>query len=64
MQTFYKVFLVLFIAIIAVNLYAFDYRTDFRSEDNMKFIISIAFGIIGIALLFVLNTWSKIKVKK
>lgn len=63
MRTFYKVFLVAFIVIIAVNLYAFDWYTDFRSEDNMKFIFSITFGIIGIALLFVLNTWSKIGVK-
>lgn len=63
MKKFYKVFLILFIVIIAINLYAFDWNGDFLSEDNQKFIFSIAFGVIGVALLFVLNTWSKIGVK-
>ncbi|WP_292010351.1 hypothetical protein [Chryseobacterium sp.] len=64
MQKFYKVFLVLFIVIIGVNLYAMDWKSDILSEDNLKFVFSIASGIIGVILLFVLNTWSKIGVKK
>lgn len=65
MKGVYKFFLVLFIVIIAVNLYAFNWRAqDYFNEDNLKIIFSIAFGIIGVILLFVLNTWSKIGVKK
>lgn len=65
MQKFYKVFLILFVVIIGINLYAIDWHSnDFLSEDNQKFIFSAAAGIIGVILLLVLNTWSKIGVKK
>ncbi|WP_027385866.1 hypothetical protein [Chryseobacterium gregarium] len=64
MQKFYKVFLVLFIIFIAINLYALDWQTDILSEDNLKFVFSIACAVIGLILLFVMNTWSKIGVKK
>ncbi|MBK1897492.1 hypothetical protein [Chryseobacterium paridis] len=64
MQKFYKVFLVLFIIFIAINLYALDWQSEVLSEDNLKFVFSIASAAIGLILLFVLNTWSKIGVKK
>ncbi|ANF51799.1 MULTISPECIES: hypothetical protein [Chryseobacterium] len=64
MQKFYKVFLVLFIVFIAINLYALDWQSDVLSEDNLKFVFSIASAVIGLVLLFVLNTWSKIGLKK
>ncbi|MFC7346192.1 hypothetical protein ACFQO9_05580 [Chryseobacterium zhengzhouense] len=66
MQKFYKVFLIVFIVIIAINGYALSRNlgAELTSEDNMKFLISIACGLLGIALLFILNTWSKIGVKK
>ncbi|WP_370897009.1 hypothetical protein [Chryseobacterium gossypii] len=64
MQKFYKVFLVLFIVFIAINLYALDWQADILSEDNLKFVFSIASAVIGLILLFVLDTWSKIGVKK
>lgn len=64
MQKFYKVFLVVFIVFIAINLYALDWQSDILSEDNLKFVFSIAAGVIGLILLFVLHTWSKIGVKK
>jgi uncharacterized membrane protein len=64
MQKFYKVFLVLFIVFIAINLYALDWQSEILSEDNLKFVFSIASAVIGLILLFVLNTWSKIGVKK
>jgi len=64
MQKFYKVFLVLFIVFIAVNLYALDWQSDVLSEDNLKFVFSIASAVIGLILLFVLDTWSRIGVKK
>lgn len=63
MQKFYKVFLILFIVFIAINLYALDWQSEVLSEDNLKFVFSIASAVIGLILLFVLNTWSKIGVK-
>ncbi|CEJ71448.1 MULTISPECIES: hypothetical protein [Chryseobacterium] len=64
MQKFYKVFLVVFIVFIAINLYALDWQTDLLSEDNLKFVFSIASAVIGLILLFVLDTWSRIGAKK
>ncbi|KMQ69521.1 hypothetical protein ACM39_00170 [Chryseobacterium sp. FH2] len=64
MQKFYKVFLVLFIVFIAINLYALDWQSEILSEDNLKFVFSIASAVIGLILLFVLETWSRIGVKK
>ncbi|UPQ75603.1 MULTISPECIES: hypothetical protein [Chryseobacterium] len=64
MQKFYKVFLVVFLVFIAINLYALDWQTDLLSEDNLKFVFSAASALIGIILLFVMNTWSKVGVKK
>ena len=64
MQKFYKVFLVLFIVFIAINLYALDWQSDILSEDNLKFVFSIASAAIGLILLFVMNTWSEIGVRK
>ncbi|KPH10982.1 MULTISPECIES: hypothetical protein [Chryseobacterium] len=64
MQKFYKVFLVLFVVFIAVNLYALDWQSEVLSEDNLKFVFSIASAVIGLVLLFVLDTWSRIGVKK
>lgn len=64
MQRFYKVFLVILLVIIAVNLYAFDYRSEIMSEDNSKVVFSVATAIIGLILLYVMHTWSKIGLKK
>ncbi|MCU7614922.1 hypothetical protein N0B16_10775 [Chryseobacterium sp. GMJ5] len=64
MQKFYKVFLVVFIVFIAINLYALDWNSEILSEDNLKFVFSIAAAALGVILLLVLNTWSKIGVKK
>ncbi|MDQ1161227.1 hypothetical protein QE422_001595 [Chryseobacterium sp. SORGH_AS 447] len=64
MQKFYKVFLVVFIVFIAINVYALDWQSDMLSEDNSKFVFSIASAVIGLMLLFVMNTWSKIGIKK
>ena len=64
MQKFYKVFLIVFVIIIGINVYAIDFNTDLLSEDNLKFVFSIVAGVIGLILLFVMNTWSKIGVRK
>ncbi|KNB61453.1 MULTISPECIES: hypothetical protein [Chryseobacterium] len=64
MQKFYKVFLIVFIVVIAINIYAIDWNSEISSEDNIKYVISIIAGVIGLFVLFILNTWSKIGVKK
>ncbi|KIC63613.1 hypothetical protein JI747_010555 [Chryseobacterium sp. RG1] len=64
MQKFYKVFLIVFVIIIGINVYAIDFNTDLLSEDNLKFVFSIGAGVIGLILLFVMNTWSKVGVRK
>ncbi|MEN4759903.1 MULTISPECIES: hypothetical protein [unclassified Chryseobacterium] len=64
MQKFYKVFLILFIVFIAINLYALDWQSDILSEDNLKFVFSIASAVIGLIVLFVMETWSRVGVKK
>ncbi len=64
MQTLYKVFLVLFVIFIGFSLYAIDWNLGFMHEENSKFVLSLAAGILGIILVFVLNTWSKLSVKK
>lgn len=64
MQTIYKVFLILFIIFIAANLYFFQWDLGFWHEENTKFIMSIGAALVGILLVYVLNTWSKLSAKK
>ena len=64
MKTFYKVFLVLFIIFIGINIYAIDWRSGFFDEDNTKFIFSISAGILGVIVVYILHTWSNLAEKK
>ncbi len=64
MKTFYKVFLVLFIIFIAINVYALDWRSDLFDEDNIKHVFSLAAGILGLIVVFILNSWSKLAERK
>lgn len=64
MKTFYKIFLVIFIVFLGLNLYAIDWHLGFMHEENTKFLFSIAAALIGLILVFVLNTWSKLGAKK
>ncbi|MDR6459652.1 uncharacterized membrane protein (DUF485 family) [Chryseobacterium vietnamense] len=66
MKKFYKVFLVLFIVFITINLYAINWQaTDILGdEDNIRFAVSAGAAAIGLILLFVMDTWSRIGVKK
>lgn len=64
MKTIYKVFLVLFIILIAVNLYMIEWSLGFFHNENAKFIIPLGAGFIGLFLVIVLNTWSKLSTSK
>lgn len=64
MKIFYQIFLVLFVIFIGVNLYAINWRLGIMHEDNTKFVMSISAAVLGIILVFVLNTWSRLSAKK
>lgn len=64
MQTVYKVFLILFVVFIAVILYGLNWNLGFMHEENSALVFSIAAAVLGIMLVFVLNTWSKLSQKK
>ncbi|UJF28862.1 hypothetical protein L0B70_08280 [Kaistella sp. 97-N-M2] len=64
MQRFYKIFLVLFVIFIAFNLYMMEWDLGFWHEENSKFILSMSAGILGIIVVFVLNTMSKLGAPK
>ena len=63
MTTFYKVFLVLFIIFLGINLYAIDWNLGFMHSGNNKFLFSIVASIIGILVTLVMNTWKKLSQK-
>lgn len=60
MQLYYKIFLVLFLVFIGVNLYAIDWSLGFLHGENTKFIFSISAAIIGLILVFVMHNWRKL----
>ncbi len=63
MQRFYKIFLVLFIVFIAINLYVIEWNLGFWDEENSKFILSMSAAVLGIIVVFVLHTMSRLAVK-
>lgn len=64
MQTIYKIFLVVFAVLIAVNIYAIDWELGILHSENTKYIFSIVAGIVGVLVVYILNTWSKLPSKK
>lgn len=63
MQRFYKIFLVLFIVFIAINLYVIEWNLGFWDEENSKFILSMSAAVLGIIVVFVLHTMSRLGIK-
>ena len=63
MQRFYKIFLVLFIVFIAINLYVIEWNLGFWDEENSKFILSMSAAVLGIIVVFVLHTMSRLAIK-
>ncbi|AZI34202.1 hypothetical protein [Kaistella carnis] len=64
MQLFYKVFLALFVIFIGFNLYVMDWDLGFWHEENAKFILSMSAAVLGIIVVFVLNTMSRLSSAK
>ena len=63
MQRFYKIFLVLFIVFIAINLYVIEWNLGFWDKENSKFILSMSAAVLGIIVVFVLHTMSRLGIK-
>ena len=63
MQLFYKIFLALFIAFIGINLYVMEWNLGFWDEENSKFILSMSAAVLGIIVVFVLHTMSRLGLK-
>ena len=63
MKTVYKVFLIVFILIIAINLYGIQWHLGFMHEDNTINIFSLDAAIMGLLVVFVLDSWSKLSSK-
>lgn len=64
MQTVYKIFLVLFIIFIGINIYAINWNIGFFHPENTTYLFSAAAGILGTILAFALNMWSKLSTRK
>ena len=64
MQLFYKIFLALFVIFIGFNLYVMEWDLGFWHEENSKFILSISAAIVGIIVVFVLHSMSRLTAKK
>ncbi|WP_300674109.1 hypothetical protein [Soonwooa sp.] len=64
MQLFYKIFLVLFVVFIGINLYGINWSNNMLDEENAKFVFSIAASIIGIIVVYIMSTWQKVGIKK
>lgn len=64
MKKIYKISLVLLVILIGLSFYGIDWQLGFLHQENTKYIASIVSGFLGMILIFILNTWSKISVKK
>ncbi len=64
MQLFYKIFLALFIIFIGINLYVMEWDLGFWDEENSKFILSMSAAVLGIIVVYVLHTMSRLSLKK
>lgn len=64
MQLFYKIFLALFVVFIGINLYVIEWNLGFWDEENSKFIFSMSAAVLGIIIVLVLHTMSRLSVKK
>ncbi|MBP7173409.1 MAG: hypothetical protein KBA33_04965 [Cloacibacterium sp.] len=60
---FYKVFVVVFIVFIGINLYAIQWNLGMFHDENMKFVYSACAGFTGLLLSFVLMVWSNLAKK-
>ncbi|MGA9212659.1 hypothetical protein [Kaistella sp.] len=64
MQLFYKIFLALFIVFIGINLYVIEWNLGFLAEENSTFVLSMSAAIVGIIVVFIMHTMSRLALKK
>lgn len=64
MKRIYTVFLVIFVILAGINLYAIDYSLGLMHTENTKYLFSFGAAVLGIIGVFVLNMWSKLRTEK
>ncbi|KEY20304.1 hypothetical protein [Kaistella antarctica] len=64
MQLFYKIFLILFVIFIAINLYVIEWNLGFLAEENSVFLLSLSAAVVGIIVVFILHTMSRLGINK
>lgn len=64
MKLFHKIILAVLVLFVGLGLYAIDWKLGFMHEENATFILSIASGLLGIILVILMNTWSKLASKQ
>lgn len=64
MNLFIKILLAILIISCVLNIYAIDWSLGFLHDENTKFILAFGAGLVGIILLFIINTWSQINKTK
>lgn len=63
MKTIYKVILVLFVIVLGINLYAFDWQLGFLHDGNTLFLLSASASLLGIIATLILGTWNQLAQK-
>ncbi|QCX53937.1 hypothetical protein [Elizabethkingia sp. JS20170427COW] len=63
MKIFYKIFLIIFVVFTAINIYAIQWDLGAFNEENLKFWFSIAAGILGFLVVFILDNLSRLAKK-
>ena len=64
MQLFYKIFLILFVIFITINLYVIEWNLGFLAEENSVFLLSLSAAVVGIIVVFILHTMSRLGINK
>ena len=60
---FYKVFVVVFIVFVGINLYAIRWDMGMFHDENMKFVYSACAGFVWLLLSFILKAWANLAKK-
>lgn len=63
MQTFYKIFVALFVIFIGVNIFGINWSDGLLNEENSKFVFSIAASLLGLIVVIIMINWQKLAAK-
>ena len=63
MNVFHKIFLIFFVVLVGVNLYAINWRLGFFHEENSSLMISLSASVIGVLAVYALHLLSLFRKK-